>query len=385
MRVLYVEYIQIKEVDPHSLCSSCRGSVCSPFDTCPDCESWNEVQWVRYSTKKKKAAKKSPKKTNVPSPLASTSASAVRASLPASPTQSRGRGKSVAGKRPAGLPQESDLPDSGVMASFQASEGPEGGAGVFSGDGDLVPAGHVSSDDPMWGNNATNFSPASWACISGGSAAEGDVEKEHSPPSGPTAWVPHKMPFRSPMRMEDDFGTWVPTGQPPRSPPAPSAVFPEVFLQESSSTERRRNPPTSPREPRPSKRAYKSSVSSMEDPSCSSEDEALRNLRRQKGKSRRKLSRSRSPSRSRHERRRPRSPKNNEWVMVHRDRLLELAAARGPSGWRPRTASPDRYSSGSSGTRQRDSSWQVPVDRHKTAKVPTPSAQRRESPLRSGS
>ncbi|XP_068219243.1 RNA-binding protein with serine-rich domain 1-like [Palaemon carinicauda] len=83
------------EVDPHSLCSSCRGKVCSPTTTCSECESWGEIQWVLYGTKKKKAAKKSPKKANVSSSLVSPDASSERGCLPSSPTQSRGRGDSA--------------------------------------------------------------------------------------------------------------------------------------------------------------------------------------------------------------------------------------------------------------------------------------------------
>ncbi|XP_068200863.1 serine/arginine-rich splicing factor 4-like [Palaemon carinicauda] len=303
-------FLSKPEVDPHSLCSLCRGKVCSPTTTCPECESWTEIQWILYGTKKKKAAKKSPKRANVSSSLVSPDASSERGSLPPSPTQSRGRGASATG---------------------------------------------------------------------------GDAEKAGTSNSDPVAWDPPRTPFRSPMRLEEEFDAWFDQKKVPWSPPAPSSTLPLVFLQPSSPENRRGVPPMILDDSGDSADSLSSSSSSSSLDSSSSEDEGPKSSKRKREK---------SHSRSRHSRKRSKTSKkkskrsrssNDKWVTitVPRSELFRATSAAATSGWLPRaSSSPSRpYSSSRSDLRQ-GTLHQASLDDSKATKVPASSAQRREALLR---
>ncbi|XP_068240093.1 arginine/serine-rich protein 1-like [Palaemon carinicauda] len=247
----------------------------------------------------------------------------------------------------------------------------------------------------MWGKTAAVSSPASRVGFSGASAAEGAAEKD-SPPSDTLVWAPPKTPFRSPLRMEEEFESLFPSEELPRSPPTPSATFPAVFLEPSSPTEYLVKPQATSRDSGPSARSYRSLGSSFEAYSYSSEDGAPRDHRRWRDRSRRRRSRSSSRSRSRHMSRRSISPRRmfrrsvspeEEWVRVSipRSQLFGAAAVPDTSGWLPRSRSLVGFFSSRKYDRRRDSSHQAPGDTHESAKVPTPSTQLRESSLRSGS
>ncbi|XP_068200861.1 serine/arginine repetitive matrix protein 1-like [Palaemon carinicauda] len=248
----------------------------------------------------------------------------------------------------------------------------------------------------MWGKTAAASSPASWAGFSDASAAEGSAEKDDLPPSDALVWAPLKTPFRSPHRMEEEFEAWFSNEELPRSPPTPSASFPAVFMEPASSAGPHADPTTTRRLSDPPMRPYRSSASSFEAYSYSSDEGAPRDHSTRRDTSRRRRSRSRSSSRPRHVDRRSRSPRRKfrrslspeeEWVRVSipRSQLLGAAAVADTLGWLPRPRSPVGFIDWSRFDRQRSSSHQTSRDRHGSAKVPTPPAQRGESPPRSGS
>ncbi|XP_068234354.1 serine/arginine repetitive matrix protein 1-like [Palaemon carinicauda] len=194
------------------------------------------------------------------------------------------------------------------------------------------------------------------------------------------------------MRLEEEFDTWF-ARKVPRSPPPPSAMLLPIFLQSSSSAYRHEAPPATPdaSDDSADSRSYQSSASSFRSDSFSSEDEEPRDSRWRRERSRRKR------SRSRYARRRSRSPRRKHkrsrsskgewvWVTIPRSHLLGASAAPSTSGWLPRAPSPpSRHSSSSRPDHRRRSSHQGSSDKHKSAQVPTSSAQRRESPLQPGS
>ncbi|XP_068211228.1 serine/arginine repetitive matrix protein 1-like isoform X2 [Palaemon carinicauda] len=376
-------FLSKPDVDPHSLCSSCRGKVCSPSDTCPECASWSEVQWVKFRTKKKKTSKRSPRKASFSSPA--TSAGEKLDRVPSSPTQSRGRGKSVKGKKPVLLPQECLL-DSGVTVSVQASGGPEGMFFESPRDVALVQGGHVSAGDPMWNKNVPFSSPDSWVVVSGTSAAEGAPGKEDSPLEDPLGWSLPRTPCRSPRRVEDGLGSCFQIIEHPTTPPAASSAVPEVFLQPSTSETQQ---VLSKAPPAPRSRYREMPESSAAGSSFSSEEEVRRKHRRRRDRSRRRRSYSRSPSRSRHSRRRSRSPQqkvrrssspNEQWVLVPCSKLKDLTTVTGTAGRLTGDSPPRRASDSCKSATAMD--HRSSSERRKTARKETQSAQRRESPLR---
>ncbi|XP_068234332.1 uncharacterized protein [Palaemon carinicauda] len=133
-------------------------------------------------------------------------------------------------------------------------------------------------------------------------------------------------------------------------------------------------------------------IPSVAGASNSSEGEARKKHHWTRERSRRRNSRSRSSShhgkrRSRFPRRkfrRSRSP-GEDWVVIPRSKLLDLTSVPSTSRWRPRDRSPERFTSSHKLEPRKDSASLNSADRRKTAKVPTNNAQRRESPLRSGS
>ncbi|XP_068229699.1 nucleolar and coiled-body phosphoprotein 1-like [Palaemon carinicauda] len=326
------------EVDPHSRCSSCRGKVCSPTATCSECEPWGEIQWVLYGTKKK-SAKKSPKKATASSVLVSPDASSERGSLPSSPTQSRGRGRSAAGKRPIVLPKESELPVGEASDVLQACVGPEGSAGECVGDEVLVPAGPVSTEDPMWG--------------------------------------------KSPFRLEEEFDHWIVRKNVPRSPPAPSATLPPVFMQPAE-TEVRHGVTPAELDASGGSADSLSSSSSSSSVDSSSEDDS-RSARRKRERSRKKKSRSRSrqKKKSRPSKKKAKRSKSKDWVSitVPRSKLLKVTTAAAASGWLPRTSSSPSLPSCSSYGQEphRGRPFQAPRDPPKLTKASAAPTLRREA------
>ncbi|XP_068208360.1 nucleolar and coiled-body phosphoprotein 1-like [Palaemon carinicauda] len=218
-------------INPHTLCTTCRGKVFSPASTCTECESWPELQWALHGTKKKKASKRSPRKPGLVYPLTSPSAPSESGSPSPSPTQSRGRGKSVTGKQPIAVPHESDFNKPSCIVPTQTSEESAVVTGVLSVDEVLVPAGPVSSEDPAWGRSGTPApSPPSWHCFSGTAVSGGDQDRKRratcSSDPDSIVWTAPRTPFRSPMRQDEEFsrGSLL-------TPPVPSVALPPDFKQ----------------------------------------------------------------------------------------------------------------------------------------------------------
>ena len=40
-------FLPARDKDPHRLCSSCRGKVCSISDRCGDCRDWDDEMWTK--------------------------------------------------------------------------------------------------------------------------------------------------------------------------------------------------------------------------------------------------------------------------------------------------------------------------------------------------
>ncbi|XP_068245415.1 serine/arginine repetitive matrix protein 1-like [Palaemon carinicauda] len=315
------------DVDLHSLCSSCRGKVCSPSDTCPECAARSEVKWVKYRTKNKKSSKRSPGKASVSSPA--TLAGEVSGRVPSSsPTQSRGRGKSVKGKKSGLLPQESHV--SGVSTVLKANQAPERMCSGGPRDVAPVQGERVSAGDPMWTKHVPFSSPDSWVDVSGASAAEGALDREDSPQEDPLGWSLPRTPGKSPMSgcfpfIDRSF-----------TPPAPSTAVPEEFLQPSTS---RTQQVLSKAPSVAGTRFHGRSESSAGESSASSDEERRRRRRRKRHRSRRRRSFSRSSSESRYRRRGSRSPRKKcrraespqeRWVLVPESKLRDLSSVSGP-------------------------------------------------------
>ncbi|XP_068233503.1 serine/arginine repetitive matrix protein 1-like [Palaemon carinicauda] len=378
-------FLSKPDVDPHSLCSSCRGKVCSPSDTCPECASWSEVQWVKFGTKKKKATKLSPRKTSLSSPA--TYAGEGSGRVPSSsPTQSRGRGKFVKGKKLVPLSLGNDVAGASSFMANQAS------VSLCSGgprDVDLVQGERVSGEDPMWNNIVPFSSPDSWVDVSGASAAEGAVDREDSPQEDPLAWGVPRTPLRSPLDMEKGLSESFPFIDRPSSLMPPTSAVPDEYLQPSTSGEQRgsKKPPSATKSRFPCK-----SDSSVQDSSCSSGEERRRRRRRRKERSVRRRSPSRSPTGSGDRRgssrlpprktRRASSPQGT-WVFVPDNKLRDLTKTSSSIAKRAGDSSFRRASSSlamASTDDRRTSSC-----RHKSRPRDTQSAQRRESSPRTGS
>ncbi|XP_068203781.1 uncharacterized protein [Palaemon carinicauda] len=332
------------KVDPHT-CSSCRGNKCSPSSTCPKCESWPELQWTLFSKKKKKESKRSPKKSSLISPRTSPSAKSERGSPSPSLTQSRGRGKSVAGKRPIAVPHESDVGESVVKGPTQTSGGSASVAEVCVVDEALVPAGPVSGEDPVWGNPETAPTPTPWQCFSGSAGSGGGRDKERRPTcsSDPDSIV-WTTPFRSPMRQEEEFEGWNACRPAIRSPPAPSATLPLDFMEPSTPVSRPRTPRRLIIETDNSASSYSSDDYSSYS-SFSSESSSGRDSRRKRKRSRRRRPSSHvSPAKKRSKSSRRGYKKNSSrkryiTVVRHRRESSKKVAAPVPASVAARAAS----------------------------------------------
>ncbi|XP_068234471.1 PHD and RING finger domain-containing protein 1-like [Palaemon carinicauda] len=374
------------DLDPHSLCTSCRGKACSPSDTCPECDGWSEVQWVKFGTKKKKAMKRSPRKTSLSSPATSAGEGSCKGPS-SSPTQSRGRGKSVKGKKLVPLSQGINV--AGDSSMFMADQAP---VSVFSGgprDVALARGERVSVEDPMWNNNVPFSSPDSWMDVSGASAVEGAVGREDSPQEDPLAWGVPRTPLRSPLDMEEGLSESFPFMAHTSSLVPRTSAVPESFLQPSTSGVRR-----SPKKP-PSgtqSRYTGKSDSSVQDWSGSSSEERRRRRRRKRDRSVRRNSPSLSPTGSKDRRgssrsppsksRRPSSPQGT-WVFVPDNKLRDLTKTSSLIAKQAGDSPPRRASNSlamASANERRASSG-----RHKSRPRATQSAQRRESSPRTGS
>ncbi|XP_068233764.1 serine/arginine repetitive matrix protein 2-like [Palaemon carinicauda] len=349
-------FLSKPDVDPHSLCTSCRGKACSQSDTCPECADWSEVQWVKFGTKKKKALKRSPRKTSLSSPATSAG---------------EGSGSDVVGESSSSRADQAPV--------SECSGGPRDVA--------LSRRGRVSTEDPMWSNNVPFSSPDYWVEASGASATEGAVCREESPQEDPLAWDVPRMPMRSPLDMEEGLSEAFPfMARSSAWLPAKPSV-PENFLLPSTSGVRRspKKPPSGTRS-----RYGGESDSSGRDSSGSSSEERRRCHRRKRDRSVRRNSLSRSPTGSR-DKRSPRSPPSKSrrpsspqgaWVFVPSNKLKGLSKTSSLLPERPGDSPPRRASKSlareSAGERRASSC------RHKSRPRDTQSAQRRESSPRMG-
>ncbi|XP_068238589.1 serine/arginine repetitive matrix protein 2-like [Palaemon carinicauda] len=363
--------------------SGSQGKVCSSADTCPECVDWSDIQWLRYGTKKRKSAKRSPRKVSVSSPIPSPSERSDGVSVSPSPTQSRGRGKSSVGDEQGVLSQEPSVSAEPVAGPSWASEGPSSAPGESA----LVFGGHASSDDPVWGNNAVSVSPPpSWACASGSSLG-GDSRSKIQPASHDVyGWRLPKTPGRSPLRMDVDLDPWLPDMERLDSFPTLPTEVPDDFLQASTSGIHR--PKKSPTVPASSRHVVDAVSSGFSDIYSSSEEEVKVKHRRRRERSR--TERSRSKSRSSYSKKQSRSPSRKyrmsvspggAWVYVS---SRESKALRSPDH-RSNEQSP-RQPPSKHGLDPRDLARRKDLSvRHKSLRPPVYPAQRGETRFFTGS
>ncbi|XP_068240118.1 serine/Arginine-related protein 53-like [Palaemon carinicauda] len=189
--------------------------------------------------------------------------------------------------------------------------------------------------------------------------------------------------------MEEDLSGCFTFVDHPFTPPAPSTAVPEEFLQPSTSGTQQvlSKAPSVART-----RFHGRSESSADESSVSSDEERCRRRRRKRDRSRRRRSFSRSPKESRYRRRRSRSPQKKcrraespqeRWILVPESKLRDLSSVSGSvvrlTGDSPPRRASDSRKSASASDRKASSG------RHKSRSKETQSAQRRESPPRTGS